>query len=612
MQHDTVPSNANTSRRSGILWRIALAAALANLAVAFMGGRWPLNVIGGQLSSPGIGWSFVLLVGAAIGSRWSTRSAMPFDWRRSRRLPSLLWRFRSEAMLALLVGVGLVVRFWGRDYGLPLVLHPDEPGVVAISAAMLRKGTLDPNWFIYPTLYLYLILPLMALAYLSGRAAGGMGELARVSHLEPGFLQAARSFSAVAGAATLVPVYKTATTLWEGSRGKRAGLIAAAIVAFSFIHVRESHLAVTDTTLTLLLALSLLATARVLRNGTNSSYAWAGLAGGLAGAAKYSALPIVAVILSAHLLGRPRREWLSRKPLVALAGLGAGFLVGAPYSLMNWPAFLNHLGLLTTIGSGSDPHNRLLWMFWYGMESGFGPFITIGTTLAVVVALFRRDKRELLLVIYVVVFIAQVTHARINVFPRYWLPAMPGIALLFAGYLVQVVGWVQERFRLRPAIGAALLTGLATISVWPTAVETITWSRARARLYAPTLAYEWILDSMPKGTIVATESRMVAAPSHVDFFWYRTGVHHRDIGAWRRDGVDLMVLIDDAEQDSQRPPAARRLRRQLKRRLDLVQTFPASDGINGPTVEVYRVRYLATNLPSTDPDGDAAEDGDSQ
>ncbi len=607
------PTNRQTEHANAIgplVSRALVTAALANLAYVVLGGRWSFEVLDTPIENPSVGLSLLAAIAAwAFANSSRTARLLSQGTGAARRS---IRQYRYAAGLAALAIAGFALRTVGRDFGLPLIPHPDEPGVLAVAARMLRDGTLDPDWFIYPTLYLYLILPLMGLSYISARSAGLVGDLTTISHLEPGFLLAARTVSAVAGIATLVPIYAAARNLWDGERGRQAGMVAAALVTFSFIHVRESQYAVTDTVLTFLLSIALVGCVGILRSGLPRHYFLAGFAGGLAGAAKYSALPIVVVILAAHLLGRRARNWIDSRPLLSAAGLAAGFVAGAPYSVLNPDAFLDHLAYLTTVGSPGIPHERLMWLIGYGMESGFGPILMAASCVIAVAVLHRRDKRELLLLVYVLAFMAQVTYADIKAFPRYWLPAMPGLVLLFGGYTVNLAWWLRERLAWPTAARTLLVTVATILACWPTGREAISWTRARTFDSAPTLAYEWIQANAPPRSIVATEVPMVAARSRIDFYDYPAGVHARNIREWRRDGVDIMALSGAIDDGVATKGPERRAREQLRRRLVHLQSFdaPGIPAVTGPSVHIYRVLFRAVTEPVEE--GDVADEPEAQ
>ena len=64
-------------------------------------------------------------------------------------ITSLLW-------LLLIACVAFIVRFKGVWFGYPLPVHPDEPFIVNSALRMITMGDLNPHFFDYPTLNIYL------------------------------------------------------------------------------------------------------------------------------------------------------------------------------------------------------------------------------------------------------------------------------------------------------------------------------------------------------------------------------------------------------------------------------------------------------------------------
>ena len=76
------------------------------------------------------------------------------------------------AALAVLLGVGLLLRVWGLDYGLPLSsARPDEE-VLIQKILGFDAGDPNPHWFVYPTLSLYLLYAWVKTAFVAGHALG--------------------------------------------------------------------------------------------------------------------------------------------------------------------------------------------------------------------------------------------------------------------------------------------------------------------------------------------------------------------------------------------------------------------------------------------------------
>ena len=135
------------------------------------------------------------------------------------------------------------------------------------------------------------------------------------------------------GAATIALVYAAAKKMWPGDRGRWAGVMAAVLLAFSFVHVRESQNAVTDAPMAFFVVVAFLAVLAVYQGGSMRSYALAGFLCGIAVATKLSALPVILSLPLAHFLGRRPGEWLGTRPLVGAATidsvLGAAARTGA-------------------------------------------------------------------------------------------------------------------------------------------------------------------------------------------------------------------------------------------------------------------------------------------
>lgn len=237
---------------------------------------------------------------------------------------------RERSALAALLALALVLRLWGIGFGLPhLEARPDELEVVG-RAIRLLSGDLNPHFFHYPSLYFYTLGLLYALWGAASMVLGGSwAELLREAAVDPGgFILVGRYVSAIAGVATVCVVYR----IGKRVQGAPAGLMAAGFMAVAHLHVRDSHFATTDVTLTLFLAAAVLHLIDVAEQGTLRSYIWAGAFTGLAVSTKYVGLVLPGVLLFAHAmrhsatsypLWRDRARNAVRDPL-PWAYLGAG------------------------------------------------------------------------------------------------------------------------------------------------------------------------------------------------------------------------------------------------------------------------------------------------
>src|SRR5919108_443547 len=139
-----------------------------------------------------------------------------------------LWGGPRVELAAILVGTA-ALRVVGIAYGRPFPLFsPDEQSIVPRAWHMVHGGGLDPHWFDYPTLLMYLLAPFQAWQD------------------EPSYL-AARVVVLVLALSAIAAAW------WLGRRayGPAAAAVAAAVVAVETTEVAYSRMAVTDVPLTL-------------------------------------------------------------------------------------------------------------------------------------------------------------------------------------------------------------------------------------------------------------------------------------------------------------------------------------------------------------------------
>jgi len=358
---------------------------------------------------------------------------------------------------------------------------------------MVHGSGLDPHWFDYPTLLMYLLAPFQA-------------------------WQGAPSYLAARIVVLVLALGAVAASWWLGSRayGWIAGAVAAALVAVEVTEVKYSRMAVTDVPLTLGVAasLALLVGARI---------ELAGLVAGLATSVKYpGAFLLVPLVLVSY--REPRRLVLG----LALA-LGA-FCATSPF-------FVVHLG-----SAVSDAYRvqQLAHQGWLGFEHdhvapiafldrlwhGLGPVLIV-CIVGLVVALARRSRSDVILTSFVLVYFLDLCFLGEH-FDRYVLPLLPAL------------GALAGRMRALAPVTLLLL------------VVPLTWSIRDARRLTKTdtrvVAHRWIESHLPPG------ARLAADPSLTPFGGFRVlklrlplpeedaPDPNRDVGRLRRAGVSYAVV----------------------------------------------------------------------
>ena len=446
--------------------------------------------------------------------------------------------------MAILAGAA-ALRLVGVTYAHPFALFsPDEQSIVPRAWHMAHGGGLDPDWFDYPSLLMYLLAPFQAWE-------------AHPSYLAARLVVIVLALGAVAAA------------WWLGSRayGGPAGAVAAVAVAVETTHVAYSRMAVTDVPLTLGVAasLALLVSGRLELGG---------LVVGLATSFKYPGIfLLVPLVLAGY--RQPRRL------AVGLAAAVAAFCATSPF-------FVVHLG-----SAFADAHRvqGLARDGWLGFEhdhaapvafverlwEGLGPALLV-CALGLVVALARRRRSDVVLASFVVVYFLDLCTLGAH-FDRYVLPLVPPLAAL-----------------------AGRLRALAPVTLLLLVVP-LTWSvrddRRLTRTDTRVVAQTWVERH------VARNRRLAVDPSLPPFRGFSVvkldlPLPHedhpdrdRDLARLRTQDVRYVVVTgavaDRVDAARETYPGETRFYARVRKLRRVFYVAKDADGLNGPWVAVYRL-----------------------
>ena len=412
----------------------------------------------------------------------------------------------ATAACLVLAVLGGLLRASGVHRGNdPIRFHPDEIHYAGV-AQQLTPDDLDPHRFENPPLLTYALYGARALH------ASLAGEAASREWIEAGGLyEVARWIGVVLGTATALVVAATARRLF----GPAEAVAAAAVVALSFLHGRDSHFGVNDVPMVFLVAAALWCSIRAWLGGSRAwLYAAAALAG-LAAATKYNGAAAVVLPVAALALRRePAARAGTRAVAPHLLPLGAvflaGFVAGNPYSLLAFEEF--RAGFVNQYVWWGDRHH-------FGQSSASAPVLYAQASLALVgwahlaaaiagaALVLARDRRLAALLLAFPLFYLAGMWSKTLFFWRFALPLLPFVALLAA------CGWVELSRRLagRGARAGATGTPWATLAVLlavgsaePAARlvrhdqllhREATWSQAR----------DWVLANVPPGSALFFE-----------------------------------------------------------------------------------------------------------
>jgi 4-amino-4-deoxy-L-arabinose transferase-like glycosyltransferase len=445
-------------------------------------------------------------------SREEDGAAVAAPDRPSRARRAAGW-MRRHLLLIGVLAAALVVRVWDLAAQLPVMHHPDEPGNTGLIESIVATGDLNPHFFNYPSLFIYLQAavspdgPLLGwlipgdVAEAPGRIAMGVGYAPSV----PTVLLH-RGLSVAFGVAVVAVVWTIARRAFGGTLGPA---VAAALVAFSPNLIEHSQYVTPDMLGVLMSALAVLAALHVLDSGSTRAYLVAGALVGLSVSAKYNAALVALAVVAAFAagIGRPGRPLLPAVGRLALSGLAAGaaFLATTPYALLDRTTFLDDLAYERShyaeghIGMQGDTPR-----FYAGLLLGEETVLVLLAVVGIVAALVAGHRRVTAVLLAFPVGYAAFVSTMVVRNDRTIMIVLPVLAV-FAGYAVQ---WLRDQGRARlgrPVRRAAGVVLGAAIAL-PVAVGLPAAMTQSSVHDARVEAARWVADNLTPGSTVVLES----------------------------------------------------------------------------------------------------------
>ena len=404
--------------------------------------------------------------------------------------------------LAVLLLATLLLRLWGIKQGLPYSYNSDEATHFVPRAIGFFSHDLNPQYFLNPPAYSYLLQAVFELWF------GSADAVTRAYTADPTeVFVVARVVAALLGTVAVWLTYLAGARLLD----RTIALLAAAIFGVAFLPIFYSHLALNDVPTLAPVALSLYGVAGVYRRGELRDYAIAGLGVGLAAATKYTGGITALCLLAACGCHTARGGgWAAgRRCAVALAVALAAFVTANPYSVLDFSAFRSGVAQQASLAAGGQEPVKLgitpgsgityyLWTFSWGM--GWGPTVAAVGGAALLIAR-RRLALTLVLVPAPVAFIVFMGEQQ-RFFGRWLIPIFPIVALLAAYGAVELVRWLaRARGVPAPLAGTVVTLLVLTQSVVSVLHNDAVLSRPDTR----NLTRAWMAAHVPAGAKVVIE-----------------------------------------------------------------------------------------------------------
>lgn len=501
--------------------------------------------------------------------------------------------------ILIVLAAAAALRIWGLDWGLPtkqhfFSYHPDETVILEAAARVsVLGGELDPGFYNYGSMFIYLVNIVMTVAVfmgkidLSGDLFSSIGEFAKI-------YTAGRIIAVVLGVLTVYAVYALGRRMYS----KPVGLMAALFMAVAPLHVMHSKFMAVDVPATFFLVLSLIYANRIPKDTRIRNYILAGLLAGFAAATKYNAGLVLISLIAVHLAsakGRLVVHAVSPRLLAGMLSAGVGFLIGCPGVLLNTQAFVRdfrfemlhvntgHGLLFAKTGSG------FLYHLTHSLLPGLGPALLALALFGVLYALLQSRPlnglarlflpwraqtpmpetaaRDWMLVVFLAAYYALIGTAEVR-FARYVMPILPVITLLAARVVVELEQWLARRSRI-PAAGVTVIVLLVIgyTAAYSAALDTMfafrdTRDQAAAWIETnvpegssiglPTTPWFYTPPMLPHFGVVDPKERLAAAEESADYIFVIDGRKEWNADVFAASAPDYAILSEFEYEDRRR------------------------------------------------------------
>jgi MFS family permease len=322
-------------------------------------------------------------------------------------------------------------------------------------------------------------------------------------------------------------------------------------------HVRESHFVLTDVPLTLAVAATWLLSLRAAERPSWAGLLVASLVAGLTGAVKYNGgLAVIMPLVAASAYG-PRR--LGRAFALVAIGTMAGFLAGAPYTILDLPGFLDGFAHLSQSYNRPVAHSQAAaiylshmrnWFSWPGviqLEFGYAA-LAVGVVGAV--RLFARvpsparwARVAMTLAFPAAYFWFVSGHGSLQ-YGRYLLPVTPMLVTVIAAGAAEIGAAAGASL---PVMRRAMLPAIVCLLLIAPAAAAVSWDMAQARVSTSDQAALWLAQHAANDQPIVIEDTAAQLPPRMKTMQVR---HLIDQTAeqYRQDGV-VYLVASSAEAD---------------------------------------------------------------
>lgn len=374
----------------------------------------------------------------------------------------------SQLLFLLILAVALFLNLRGFDSLIPYFIHLDEAKVIKSALRILQTGDLNPHFFKYGGLPVYLAAGIYSLyfhvwALISGR---------EVSELMQGFFYEnngfalfylGRSLSLFFGLLSVGMVYAIGRRWFS----RKIALWSALFLAISPLHVDRSQIFNVDVIVTFWVLSAFYWAMRWKEENRLGYLLGSAAAAGLAMATKYNFPAFLPILAAEFVRARERGERFFPSGLgkICLAGYVSllTFFLASPFNFIDFSGFVEEMSGFFSFHQMSHYHyyfqqliyHRFIYQIFLLFPLVFGPALYLASLGGAIVWARREWKSAFIFISFPLGYFLVGGGAMLYQFPNYFEPLLPFASIIGSFFMAFLISDARKLIR---AIGVSLLS----------------------------------------------------------------------------------------------------------------------------------------------------------
>ncbi len=397
-------------------------------------------------------------------------------------------------LLAIIILTGTFLRFYNLDWDQGNFFHPDERNVVNAVTRINFFKELNPQFFAYGSLPIYLYRATADLLTTLTKNPDWNSQWPLINLI-------GRFYSALFASLSLILIFFLSKKVFN----KTVGFLAVFIAAFSPSLIQTAHFAVTESMMVFFLLLIALFSFDLFIPSKDklATYLKIGLIWGLALATKMASLSFLIIPLTAHLLSVKKLKKQFNFLIIPLVSF-LTFTIFSLYTFLSWNKFMESmnyengvvLGKLRVVYTLQFTHTLPYLFQAKNLVWQMGPIALIAFLSLIIllfIGLIKKDRKILTFLVFPIVYFLYVGSWHTK-FVRYMVPILPFLAI--------TAGWGLSFLIKKTKILGKVITFIFLII-------SLIWALAFFNIYLQTSsrisASQWVYQNIPSGSKILGE-----------------------------------------------------------------------------------------------------------